>query len=278
MLKHACMFSRTAAALLLAACANSTVPDASSGDLRLRPPDHRLLADLRMPPPDLAESAPDLTMLPPDLAEPPPDVAMAPPDLTMPPPDLVPLPPDLVQLDLIPSPTAFLDLQSGWTFSADAQNVTDPTATVTGSTATSVTVTTQAIAGGCGCSAQHKVVSFGRQFPCNGSTLKFTYTTSGNFAATESSSLWIRFLKAGNQVGQFLGSEWTGHSNCATPWNNQFPATPQIKQGTNAISLGQLMTQTNGSCSGFFDAVDIHVQGYDCAASTTTTLSNLQIF
>jgi hypothetical protein len=98
-------------------------------------------------------------------------------------------------------------------------------------------------------------------------------TVDGSSAS--SSAVSIRFCtgscsESGFYGGnQYLASEQTGHSNCAIPFANNFPSTPALSDGHKKISLGNLSASTAGQCSGSFDTIDVHVQGYACFTKKT---------
>jgi hypothetical protein len=141
----------------------------------------------------------------------------------------------------------------------------------------------------CDCNAYHKVIALGRSYDCSTATIAFDYASGGDFGYTSNEALSIRFCKNGVCGGdggfysgdQFVGSEQTGHSNCAWPWNNELPAAPQIASGHNTISLAKLQPSLNGSCNGSFDTIDVHLQAYACFKGQdqgAATLSNLVIY
>lgn len=182
-----------------------------------------------------------------------------------------------------------LSLQGPWSFVDDAnQNSPAPQMEVNGSSPQEVTVTYDGEDGSaCDCNAEHLSIPLGKTIQCSAGTLEFDYHTSGFFGPTSTASLSVRFCtgpcsESGFYGGaQFLGSEQTGHSNCAIPFSNSFPTAPQLVEGHNKIALSSLNGSLNGSCGGSFDTVDVHVQGYGCYASTdtaTSTLANLQVY
>jgi len=152
----------------------------------------------------------------------------------------------------------------------------------------SVTVTYDGADGSkCDCNAQHHVISLGKSFDCNAATLAFDYTTSGSFGYTSTASVSVRFCNGTCPTGgfyggsQFLGSEQTGHSNCAIPFQNSFPTSPQLHEGRNVVKLSTLQGALDGSCSGSFDTIDVHVQGYACfdgKDTATQSLANLAVY
>lgn len=182
-----------------------------------------------------------------------------------------------------------LDLSGPWSFVEDAnQNDPAPVMTLGAASADSVTVTYEGTDGmKCDCNAYHKVIPLGRSYDCSTTTIELDYASSGSFGGTSNEALSIRFCRDGKCGGegafyggdQFAGSEQTGHSNCAWPWNNELPA-PQLKAGHNSIDLGKLQSTVNGSCSGSFDSIDVHLQAYACFKDRdkgSATLSNLVI-
>ena len=182
-----------------------------------------------------------------------------------------------------------LSLQGPWSLVQDAnQNTPAPQMEVNGSSPQEVTVTYDGEDGSaCDCNAEHLSIPLGKTIQCSAGTLEFDYHTSGFFGMTSTASLSVRFCtgpcsESGFYGGQqFLGSEQTGHSNCAIPFSNSFPAAPQLVEGHNKIKLSSLSSSLNGSCGGSFDTVDVHMQGYGCFASTdtaTSTLANLQVY
>lgn len=55
----------------------------------------------------------------------------------------------------------------------------------------------------------------------------------------------------------------------------------QLADGHNKIPLANLSSLTAGQCSGSFDTIDVHVQGYACFTkndTATSTLANLQLY
>jgi hypothetical protein len=182
-----------------------------------------------------------------------------------------------------------LSLQGAWQFSMDAnQNSPAPTVALAGMSPNMVAVVYNGGDGSkCDCNAQHLVIPLGKSFDCSKATLDFDYGTSGSFGYTSTSSLSIRFCKGSCPTGgfyggaQFLASEQTGHSNCAIPWANAFPGAPQLHEGRNTVPLGSLQSSVNGSCSGTFDTIDVHLQGYACFKGKDTgvaTLQNLRVY
>jgi hypothetical protein len=183
-----------------------------------------------------------------------------------------------------------LDLSGPWSFSEDAnQNDPAPAMTLDSSSASSVTVTYDGADGQkCDCNSQHLVIPLGKTYDCSSATLELDYHTAGKFGATSSSAVSIRFCSGGkcDESGfyggnQFLGSEQAGHSNCAMPWSNDFPATPALVEGRNTVKLADLEMKQAGQCNGSFDTIDVHVQGYACfqgADNATSTLANLRVY
>ncbi len=182
-----------------------------------------------------------------------------------------------------------LSLSGDWKFVQDGnQNNPAPVMTLNGASAEQVTVSYNGRDGQqCDCNAEHLVIPLGKTIQCSTGTLEFDYHTSGSFGNTSSSALSIRFCtgscsEAGFYGGaQFIGSEQAGHSNCAIPFGNNFPSAPQVHEGHNVISLSSLSGSLNGSCSGGFDTIDVHMQGYACFQMTdtgTSTLANLKLY
>jgi hypothetical protein len=181
-----------------------------------------------------------------------------------------------------------LSLAGNWQVSMDAnQNNPAPTMTLLGSSASTVTVAYNGGNGSqCDCNAEHLVIPLGKTMTCASSTLEFDYSTAGKFGSTSTSSVSVRFCTGTCPTGgfyggpQFVGSEQSGHSNCAIPFGNTFPAA-QLHEGRNTIPLGSLSSALNGSCGGSFDTIDVHMQGYGCFAGqdmATSTLSNLRVY
>jgi hypothetical protein len=183
-----------------------------------------------------------------------------------------------------------VDLSGKWDFCQDgAAGVTLPYMNLGTVTSSSVTVGYDGGAAGalCDCNAMHLVIPLGRTFPCSSTTMEFDYNSTGTFSDTSTSSLSIRFCNgtcstAAHYSGaQFLGSTLTNKSACAYLFTDQFPATPQLKNGHNTISVGSLKPSLNGSCTGSFDTIDVHLQGYGCLKGKDqgqSTLSNLQLY
>jgi hypothetical protein len=197
-------------------------------------------------------------------------------------------PSDAPHFDAPTGPT--LSLDGPWAFSEDAnQNDPAPSMTLDSSSTSSVTVTYDGADGQkCDCNSQHLVIPLGKTFDCDAATLQFDYHTSGSFGATSSSALSIRFCSNGKcddggfyGGNQFIGSEQTGHSNCAMPYDNDFPTTPALVEGRNTIALAGLQAKQAGQCNGSFDTIDVHVQGYACfegADKATSTVANVRIY
>jgi hypothetical protein len=182
-----------------------------------------------------------------------------------------------------------LSLKGSWAFNQDAnQNSPAPAMAVDAQSEQSVTVSYQGATGDkCDCNAEHLVIPLGKSYDCKTATLEFDYVAGGAFGPTSTASLSIRFCQNGkcDEGGfygndQFLGSEQTGHSNCAIPFANSFPSTPQLVQGHNKIPLGSLNAATNGKCGSTFDTIDVHMQGYACFKTDlgSATLSNLRLY
>jgi hypothetical protein len=176
----------------------------------------------------------------------------------------------------------YLDLSTGWTAVMDGPNTPDPAVTLSTSSATQAVVSS--VGGpGCGCNAQVLSIPLQATYPCQGTTLEFGYSTSAApnaFGFNNTASLFVGFFLSGASVGSFSASEQTGHSNCALLFNDTFPSTPQIHEGQNQIALGSLTSAVDGSCNGSFDRIDVHMQGYGCAATdtSTTNLSSLRLY
>lgn len=164
-----------------------------------------------------------------------------------------------------------VNLLGAWDFVSDAQTSSDPTATVTANSEASVSVAYQAVAGGCGCSARRLWVQLPREFACSSTTMSFTWATTGTFDGTDSTSLRVEF--GGGSLNRFVASTWSGHSNCANLFGNQFPSPPRIVPGENRIDLAQLDAATDGRCADF-STMEIHVEGYACFNALTATLSD----
>lgn len=183
-----------------------------------------------------------------------------------------------------------VSLQGNWTFSEDAnQNDPTPFMSVLNDSSNTVSVTYDGNDGSkCDCNSEHLVIPLGRTIDCSKGTIELDYSAEGTFGYTSTASLSIRFCKNGkcDESGfyggdQFLGSTQTGHSNCAMPWQNEFPASPQLVNGHNKIVLGKLQSSRSGQCSGSFDTIDVHLQGYACFKgkdNATATLSNLHVY
>jgi hypothetical protein len=182
-----------------------------------------------------------------------------------------------------------LSLKGDWAFNQDAnQNSPAPAMTVDAQSDQSVTVSYEGATGDkCDCNAEHLVIPLGKSFDCSSATMEFDYAAGGSFGPTSTASLSIRFCQNGkcDEGGfygndQFLGSEQAGHSNCAIPFANSFPAAPQLVQGHNKVSLGKLEASMNGKCGSSFDTIDVHMQGYACFKTDlgSATLSNLRIY
>ncbi len=192
-----------------------------------------------------------------------------------------------------PAGATSVDLGGAWSYVMDAN--TDSPAPVLlfgGASPTSVTVAYDGTDGqACGCNAYHLVVPLGKTFDCSKAKLEFDYEASGSFSYTSNESLSFRFCsgdacQSSTTTSFYSGPEWkgsaqTGHSNCAWEWQNQFPAAPQLAVGHDKVDLSQLQQGTNGSCSGTFDTIDIHVEAYACFKGQDTgqqTLSNLYVY
>jgi hypothetical protein len=177
----------------------------------------------------------------------------------------------------------------GWTVTIDANVNGGPTMATPSLSATSVTVT---YVGNnlCGCAAEHLSIPLGQSYDCATTTLQFDYTTSlAGADYTNSPSLDVRLCSGGcpsiGPPARFIGSEYTGHSNCAIypDYPGTWPTPAGVHEGTNVVQLATLGpgggpdSGVYGECAGSFDTVDIHVTGYACFPSETNTsiLSNL---
>jgi hypothetical protein len=190
----------------------------------------------------------------------------------------------------VPADAQRLDLSGPWAPSEDAnQNDPAPVMSLGTASADAVSVSYDGLDGSkCDCNAYHKVIPLGRAYDCAKTTLELDYSASGSFGGTSNEVLSIRFCKDGKCGGEggfyggdaFVGSEQTGHSNCAWSWGNELPAAPQLHEGHNRIALGELQASSNGSCSGSFDTIDVHLEAYACFKDQdkgSATLSNLVI-
>lgn len=183
-----------------------------------------------------------------------------------------------------------LDLSGAWELSDDANlGAAAPVTQLVASSSESVTVSYDGVDGrSCGCKSFHKVIKLSKSYDCSSTTLAFDYMGGGSFGYTSTQSVSIRFCKDGScptqsfyQGDEFIGSQQTGHSNCAYRFANSFPASPELKGGKNRIPLSTLDKGTNGSCSGSFDTIDVHMQTYACFTERdqgTATLSNLVLY
>jgi hypothetical protein len=199
-------------------------------------------------------------------------------------------PPQLGVASLADVGAGAVSLKGNWTFNEDAnQNDPAPFMSVENDSDTQVSATYDGNDGSrCDCNAEHLVIPLGKTIDCATGTIEFDYSTQGKFGSTSTSSVSIRFCNGGqcDESGfysgdQFLASEQAGHSNCAMPFQNEFPGAPQVAEGHNKIALGDLESSLNGQCTGSFDTIDIHMQGYACYKgqdNAQATLANLRIY
>jgi hypothetical protein len=175
-----------------------------------------------------------------------------------------------------------LAFPNNWTFTNDAQPAMQPILKVTGGGSDSITVKGT---GGpdCGCNSMAASVKLTTPVSCT-ATLAFDWESDGDPNDLNSTSLDVRFLSGGatstpNWVNDgYLGSTFTGHSNCAVRTNNVFPKHPRLVQGHNVIKLAALDPLIDGACTKAFDTIEFHVQFYGCdPVDMTATLAHLSL-
>jgi hypothetical protein len=190
----------------------------------------------------------------------------------------------------VPAPSSGgrpVSFEGAWMASQDANGGNPaPVLTLAGISPSSISVAYQGADGNnCGCNAEHLVIPLGKSYDCGTTTMEFDYAAGGSFGYTSSQALSIRFCKDGACSSesfyggdQYVASQQSGHSNCGYEWaNNTLPAS-QLASGHNVVELGKLTKEVNGSCSGSFDTIDVHVQAYACFKDRdygVQTLSNL---